>query len=459
MNLRKLVSVFVFVFLFGLMPGIGFATVSAPLAWPGSTSGTDIDSGLHGIGFEPSGLFWNDVSNKLFGVGDGGQVVSMNADGSGVTTWAVSGDLEGITFVDESSSIVYLLNENGSIIKYDLSGSRTLQTWDTLAYLPEKDGWAGGEALAYMPISGTNYFVAGWQYDGTFFVFDLSGTTVNKVGSFKTGMGRTDLADMYYEDGLLYALYDSENVLEVLTVSKVGSSFVPTLVHEYIVPGADQEGFTLASSTEATRTAFIAQDSGGIISYTGFPNFSYTEPVVEPCTPTTWYLDADGDALGTPNSTQSACEQPVGYVSNNVDTYDNIPNYGVEIPEDRVDNNMNGTVDEINVGYNHPYYSTVDPTTNRRAKIWSMWGSRNGDYGVRYGDMSIFRFSAFDVNTKNLTSVYPILNTGYALVVYGDNVAIVNAFAGTNVVTTTLTALSGMTIDEIKVWAQTELGL
>ncbi|MEN8191483.1 MAG: DUF6443 domain-containing protein, partial [Bacteroidota bacterium] len=35
--------------------------------------------------------------------------------------------------------------------------------------------------------------------------------------------------------------------------------------------------------------------------------------------PTTWYEDQDGDDLGDPNSTQSACSQPSGYVSNSDD--------------------------------------------------------------------------------------------------------------------------------------------
>ena len=42
----------------------------------------------------------------------------------------------------------------------------------------------------------------------------------------------------------------------------------------------------------------------------------------DPCTETTWYEDADGDGLGNPAVSQSACEQPDGYVANNTDTDD-----------------------------------------------------------------------------------------------------------------------------------------
>lgn len=42
----------------------------------------------------------------------------------------------------------------------------------------------------------------------------------------------------------------------------------------------------------------------------------------DPCTETTWYADTDNDGLGDPNSTNSACEQPMGFVSNSDDTDD-----------------------------------------------------------------------------------------------------------------------------------------
>lgn len=40
------------------------------------------------------------------------------------------------------------------------------------------------------------------------------------------------------------------------------------------------------------------------------------------CTKTTWYEDLDGDGLGNASVSQSACEQPAGYVADNTDTND-----------------------------------------------------------------------------------------------------------------------------------------
>lgn len=46
----------------------------------------------------------------------------------------------------------------------------------------------------------------------------------------------------------------------------------------------------------------------------------------EDCIETIWYQDADGDGLGNPSNTQSACTQPNGYVSNATDTDDTTGN-------------------------------------------------------------------------------------------------------------------------------------
>ncbi len=57
-------------------------------------------------------------------------------------------------------------------------------------------------------------------------------------------------------------------------------------------------------------------------SFLDFPLFSSCDEGDMPCTELTWYENADGDGLGNPDVSQSAGEQPEGYVADNPDTND-----------------------------------------------------------------------------------------------------------------------------------------
>lgn len=63
----------------------------------------------------------------------------------------------------------------------------------------------------------------------------------------------------------------------------------------------------------------------------------------------TFYKDADNDGFGDPNDSTVTCLQPNLYVTNNLDCNDSNVNIfpgASEIPNDEIDNNCNGVVDE-----------------------------------------------------------------------------------------------------------------
>ncbi|MCB9766028.1 MAG: FG-GAP repeat protein [Alphaproteobacteria bacterium] len=65
---------------------------------------------------------------------------------------------------------------------------------------------------------------------------------------------------------------------------------------------------------------------------------------------TTFYADTDGDTYGDPNSTQSACSQPSGFVTDDTDCDDTDASTnpgGTEVGYDLVDNDCNGNTDDM----------------------------------------------------------------------------------------------------------------
>ncbi len=257
----------------GLIVTMGFIPMSvwAASAWPASTQGTSIGGGFAGMtpAFEPSGIEWLSGRSQFVVVGDEGQVATMNADGSAAKVWDLgrSYDLEGVAVADGNSSRVYLLDENtSSALEFDLTtGTLTGKVWSFADKLSEIDG-SGAEALAY----ANGAFYVGWQYDGDIYVYPadlaVSGSQVFEREIHMTS-GYVDLAGLTYNSDTqrLYALYDGLNLIEERSLSG-------ELLASYTAPGVNQEGIAFVNNCAGSNaTVAIAEDSGNVVSYAGYP--------------------------------------------------------------------------------------------------------------------------------------------------------------------------------------------
>jgi hypothetical protein len=87
---------------------------------------------------------------------------------------------------------------------------------------------------------------------------------------------------------------------------------------------------------------------------------AYRGVAFAPCTPSTWFADADGDGYGNVSATLSYCTQPYGYVANSTDCNDALAavNPGATEVCNSADDNCSGAADEGLTFVN--YYTDAD---------------------------------------------------------------------------------------------------
>ena len=221
-----------------------------------------------GSSYEPSGLFWHDRLNVLYGVDDEGQLFRMEFDGTAKSNyvWEAGLDLEAITVADPQSGYIELGTERwtpnntaGCFINRMVFGdpftSTNQQRFDVSAIVTSTIDSAVMEGLTFIPSNavpswvGTfseplGLYLASCQEDGKFYFIDVPISTTafstntvvlsvatNMIASWVPRMlyqtNRNDCSELYYDVrwNRLYAVYDEDSV-EVPASSTRGRSLV-----------------------------------------------------------------------------------------------------------------------------------------------------------------------------------------------------------------------------------------
>ncbi len=387
-----------------IIVGLLFSGVVLAVIWPaGLTRHSDI---LMPNLYEPSGLAWNSVTNKLFTVSDKGKITMMNMDGSNQDTVTMPSymDFEAITIVNPNTKKVYIGIENpDTITEYDLTplavqdpnkagtevvGITGAKTWNLTGVLTGADN-QGLEGLTfvpngYHPFANSNsggLFYAGVQRspirgDGNeynnylLYAFDIDLNTSGKIVQWygitlPTSIPNSDISDLYFnkDTGLLYVLFDSHDRLVEMKTDG-------TVIQDYSnVPVADQEGVLIKTNYPSlTADIYLASDTGKSIGwYSGYPvDYDFDKDGVKTSVDCNdndkavwknqaYYKDSDGDGLGF-GSAELFCRStpPDKYSTNNLDKNDSdFDNDGVIITSDCNDN-------DVTVWQTKIYYKDVD---------------------------------------------------------------------------------------------------
>jgi hypothetical protein len=243
--------------------------------FPGDLPGIEIGGNLPND-YEPSGMVWHTGLNLLYIVDDGGDVYSMEADGSNVENIFLSDyDLEGICIADSSSNYIYLGIENpDGILELNLNTGQATRLFDLTPWMTGP-GNQGLEALTFVQdtlnVEG-GYFYAGLQKDGKIYKFQLpvktsdTSTAVTYVETITPVADRSDLSGLFYdkESEVLYGIWDSDDLLRAMHSDG-------TYIAEWDLPGNDQEGITLwVGDGFMQRKLFIAEDAANEVWSFGF---------------------------------------------------------------------------------------------------------------------------------------------------------------------------------------------
>lgn len=404
------------------------ATAADP--WPTTTSATEIASGLSVFtsDFEASGIDYVE-SYGYVSVGDDGDIAMLDGAGSVTSYDFFGGDIEDITTTHTSvdDNLVYIAHEgNNSIVQYNISTrSFTGNEW-VLSDLPVSGGF-GFEAIAYVPeelapaswgaATDGGFFLAASQAEANIYIYTFDQSTSGTVNSIHTmPVSYTDVSALHFnmQTHLLYVVFDTDGRLKEYALDG-------TIVNSYYLPtGGSEEGVVVRPDCDAgIATILITNDAtpNSISSYAGYPISCVDADAdmiltADDCDDTdsgvgltyAYFEDRDGDGLGNPSVSIDTCESvaPAGYTTDDSDTNDAIPNAGIEIKDDYIDNDGDGRIDEFNTlaeNGAHPYYGNLPRKTPSFRHVQSVTLFMD-TVAVRYLDNSAYLYTVFSSDAR-----------------------------------------------------------
>ncbi len=409
----------------------GYPVSCSATSWPASSSGTTISSGLSSS-FEPSGIVLNAEDDVFFVVDDNGNIAQMNRDGSAVTTWSLSGDIEGTTIADASTTYVYILEEYPfTLYEFDSSTGATTKSWDlsSIGITTPSSTSNGLEGVTFIPDGMHAYgttasggiFAVGSSDDGTIYFVDVplstDGGSSTLLGSVTpVAEAITDIS-FSQDSEMLYVLYASttRTILRELSVDG-------TVMTAYTnVPGTDPEGIAFVPDcTTSTASVYIANDDGSVISYTDYPLAC---------------IDTDADGLfDTEETTYGTDSSDTDSDDDGLTDYDEIVTYGTDALVSDSDSGTISDGEEITNGTD-PLDSSDDVVIDPNLISSYTINTRRGTVVVEYADghrNTIDPFAGTDPIKVglNFDSTVLIVTNGKRIRTFQDGVVMHHEYVG-----------------------------
>lgn len=276
-------------------------------------------------------------SNLRSAAGDGNNYWGGNA--SGGISYLGTGTSAAVSSTVSNTRTVGIHNGN----LYFTTGSGTIGLYKVGTGLPTTTGQTSTSVIA----TGAGASPYGFQFN--------SAETVCYIADSRTTAG-----------GGVQKWVNTAGTWSLAYTMSVGASTGAFGIAVDFYAGANPRIYATVSNTSGTQVLYF-DDNGtatpqlNIISTLLSTTFkAYRAIAFAPCTPSTWYADADGDGYGVSTSTLSYCTQPYGYVANSTDCDDALAaiNPGATEICNSADDNCSGASDE-GLTYSN-YYSDLD---------------------------------------------------------------------------------------------------